>query len=740
MPSSPSRRRLLQVAGGGLVAAPLAYGGWQWLAPRGGGGLASPSTGTTTGKPASDSANQAYLHVIAHADDSIYFMNPDLEQSIRSGALSVTVCMTSGESDGRNAPGKSPQFKTMKTDRPGFARARINGLRAANAMMATGDDNSPWTVEPVELLPGFRSELHYLQSAPHVQLIYMGLCEARYVSVPRPVSLRGLWLGAVKELPTLPGTGSTVRMPRAYTRDQIIDALVATIARVDPTVIRTLDPTPLHAPRETVAMMSAPTILRGLSYLDHQDHTSSAQFMQAAMERYWGGGKRRPASVSSYIGYPTNYTPPSLDAATTRRTAQLLNAYGWVDRRDCGDAAGCGDLKVGANGLKGGGAGWARGTRTRTPGTSRWLAPLKDGRLAAFAILNGAVRCWVEREAGKGPWAGPFDVVGSAGGPLDPQVEVARHPDGTLQLFATRTVLPFKGRKHHKELVCVLQNGVSPDGAPTFGAWSSLGTPDAAPEKSLETGYPAVAVSQDGTVHVLARNWAGDIALRSGKGGKGWGAWQLLDHPPGKEPVHPLVVEGIDALVDTAGRLHVAAPTAQTVLHWVSPAPGELPKLSAPTGLTPSGSAVSLVADGKGGALAVYRQAGTAQVAVASPEAAPGVSGVAWKVARRTPAGGYGRVSAYRLSGNGGALVLAARDEQGRVVPASDASGRQSAGWEAPGVQFVGIPGVTQDAGGRAVLAALGTDGQLYAARQSRPGARFGEWAMVGQESAGSRV
>ncbi|MFJ4475541.1 PIG-L family deacetylase [Streptomyces xanthochromogenes] len=739
MPSSPSRRRLLQVAGGGLVAAPLAYGGWQWLAPRGGAGVDSPSTGTTTGKPASDSANQAYLHVIAHADDSIYFMNPDLEQSIRSGALSVTVCMTSGESDGRNAPGKSPQFKSMRTDRPGFARARINGLRAANALMATGDDNSPWTVEPVELLPGFRSELHYLQAAPHVQLIYMGLCEARYVSVPRPVSMRGLWLGAIKELPTLPGTGSPVRMPRAYTRDQIIDALAAVIARVNPTVIRTLDPTPMHAPRETVAMMSAPTILRGLSYLDHQDHTSSAQFMQAAMERYWGGGKGRPASVSNYIGYPTNYTPPSLDAAATRRNSQLLNAYGWADHRDCGDAAGCGDLKVGPNGLKGGGAGWARGTRTRTPGTVRWLAPLKDGRLAAFAVLNGAVRCWVEREAGKGPWGGPFEAVGSAGGPLDPQVEVVRLPDGTLQLFGTRTVLPFKGQKHHKELVYVLQTGVGADGVPKFGAWTSLGAPDTAPEKSLETGYPATAVAPDGTVHVLARNWAGDIAMRSGKGGKGWGPWQLLDHPAGKQPPHPLVVEGIDALVDPSGRIHVAAPTAKTVLHWVSPAPGELPRLSTPTGLPPSGSAVSLVADGKGGALAVYRGAGTAQVTIAAPGGPSGTSEAAWKVARRTPAGGYGRVSAYRLNGNGAALVIAARDEQGRVVPATDSSAKQAA-WETPGVQFVGIPGMSQDSAGRAVLVVLGTDGQLYAARQTRPGARFGEWSAAAQESAGSRV
>ena len=49
-----------------------------------------------------DAADQAFLHVIAHADDALYFMNPDLEQSIRSGARSVTVCLTGGESDGHN--------------------------------------------------------------------------------------------------------------------------------------------------------------------------------------------------------------------------------------------------------------------------------------------------------------------------------------------------------------------------------------------------------------------------------------------------------------------------------------------------------------------------------------------------------------------------------------------------------------------------------------------------------------
>ena len=138
------------------------------------------------------------------------------------------------------------------------------------------------------------------------------------------------------------------------------------------------------------------------------------------------------------------------------------------------------------------------------------------------------------------------------------------------------------------------------------------------------------------------------------------------------------------------------------------PAPGELPKLSPPTGLTPSGSAVSLVADGKGGVSAVYRQAGTAQVAIASPDG----SGRPWKVARRAPVGGYGRVAAARLGGNGGA--------SGPGGP-----GRPGAGWCRPRDESA-APDAWESAG-RAVRGHTGCGagcvgpGRARGARHGRP-------------------
>ncbi|GAA3033491.1 hypothetical protein GCM10020000_08370 [Streptomyces olivoverticillatus] len=107
----------------------------------------------------------------------------------------VTVCMTGGESDGRNALSRTPGYNKMPEKRPEFVRARINGLREATAQMATGDWLSPWTVEPMTLLRGFEVELHTLKAAPQVQLIFMELIEARFIKAPRKDSLRGLWLG-----------------------------------------------------------------------------------------------------------------------------------------------------------------------------------------------------------------------------------------------------------------------------------------------------------------------------------------------------------------------------------------------------------------------------------------------------------------------------------------------------------------------------------------------------------------
>ncbi|WP_238783672.1 PIG-L family deacetylase, partial [Streptomyces monomycini] len=621
MPTHPSRwprRRLLQAAGGGAAALAAGAGVWAWSGP--GMPLSQVADPAREREAAAHGAEQAFLHVIAHADDSLYFMNPALEQSVRSGARSVTVCLTGGESDGRNTAEHGRGDRMPPRDRPAFARARTNGLRAAHAVMATGDPLSPWDVEAISLLPGLQVEMQTLRAAPQNQLVFMELVEARSVSLPRAQSLRGLWLGVVDVLPTLRSQGTPVQRAFQYTREDVVASLTALLERVRPTVVRTLDPNAVHVPHHPPP--TGDPKLRGFLYYDHQDHISSACFTQAALAAYWGREHTRPTVVENYIGYEAGVLPNNVDLSTARRKGELLSVYGWADGRDCGDRAGCGDRKVGGSAFEGWSRNWTRSTRLRAPGSNSWLRPLKDGRLAAFAVLDGAAVCWAETAPGNGSFSGPHRL---GGGFLQGQVHVVSHPGGALQLFASRTVLPARNHAHRRELVTALQSGTARNGVPVFGAWESLGTPDAAPAKSLETGFPVAAVGQDGVVHVFARDWRGGVAYRSGVQGGDWTLWRQLEAPTASRGAGgrvPAVVDGLDACVDSEGLVHVVAPGADgAVHHWASGKAGQIPEPTGETGLPEPGGPLSVVALGEGEVRVAYRQSVTAQVVLAERRA-----------------------------------------------------------------------------------------------------------------------
>ncbi|MEV5592835.1 PIG-L family deacetylase [Streptomyces sp. NPDC052496] len=721
-PSGPSRRRLLQVAGGGAAAVTAGAGVWAWCGP---GAPLSQRTGTARGREAAASgAEQAFLHVIAHADDSLYFMNPALEQSLRSGARSVTVCLTGGESDGRNTAEHGRGARMPPRDRPAFARARTNGLRAAHAVMATGDPLSPWDVEAVSLLPGFQAEMQTLRAAPHHQLVFLELVEARTVSQPRARSLRGLWLGAVDTLPTLRPEDTPVQRTFQYTRQQLVDSLIALLERVRPTVVRTLDPNAVHAPHQPPP--DGDPKVRGLLYYDHQDHIASAYFTQAALAGYWDREPGRPTVVEHYIGYEAGVLPNNVDLPTARRKAELLSVYGWADGRDCGDRAGCGDRKVGGTALDGWSRDWTRSTRLRAPGSNSWLRPLKDGRLAAFAVLDGTAVCWAETAPGNGTFSGPHRL---GGGFLQGQIHAVSHPGGALQLFASRTVLPARNHAHRRELLTARQNGTARNGVPAFGPWESLGTPDAAPVASLETGFPAAAVGRDGTVHVFARDWNGGIAYRSGPQGGDWSLWRHLEAPaaPAGGRV-PRLVDGLDACVDSEGLVHVVAPGDRAVHHWMSKEAGQIPEPTGDTGLPEPGGPLSLVPLGGGEVRLAYRQSRTAQVLLAVRRPRPG----SWRTpARYEPVGGYGRVAAAAVGKPARTVVLAGRDDAGLLRYALSDSGEEAPGrWLTGEVPHSGAAAVGQDTDGRAVLAVLGNDGRLHVVRQRYAGAdgAFQKW------------
>lgn len=136
------------------------------------------------------------LQIVAHPDDDLFFMNPDLSRSISTGIKVTTVYLTSGESDGRNEA-HSPHLEDAAgpADRAAYAEARQNGIRAAYAQMATGDRAGAWQRTSVPTAGGGSAEVDVLVARPQVNLVWMELREARSISGDNPESLRGLWDG-----------------------------------------------------------------------------------------------------------------------------------------------------------------------------------------------------------------------------------------------------------------------------------------------------------------------------------------------------------------------------------------------------------------------------------------------------------------------------------------------------------------------------------------------------------------
>ncbi|WP_052441521.1 PIG-L family deacetylase [Streptacidiphilus anmyonensis] len=727
-----TRRQAVWLTGGAAATVLGAAGVWQLL-PSGSGAQDDASGGASHAQNASEVRAASYVHVIAHADDGLFFQNPELKLAIASGAPAVTVCLTGGESDGINEPlvvRRKDKKKKFLPNRPNFVRARMNGLRAAHAYMATGRWDAPWTIEAVELIPGFQVEKNTLRDFPNVKIYWMELQEARALVAPRPVSLRGLWVGATQTLPTLLPTESPVEAAYAYTRQDVVDSLVKLFSQYNPTVVRTLDPSPVHRPDQDRDFGNGKTppvpSLRLPEYLDHQDHTYSTYFAQQALTEYWAQSQiqtqaqtqqsLRRTSVEHYRGYMNANLPYNLGPVLLAPKQAASNIYAWNDGRDCGDPAGCGDLKVStyASGP------WSRSTRTTAPGATDWVAQLSDGRLAAFAVMNGTVLVWTEQKAGQDFWVGPTPLAGSG---LFGQVSAVRRPDGKLVLFAVRTTLAPDHNGQFREVVTCQQTGWTASQAPAFGPWQSLGSPDGDPLKSMEMGFPSVLVEAGGTTTMAVRNWSGSISYRRQPANGAWSAWTSVAAPAGSgaAPHQPYVgiQDGIALAATPDGNLHVFAAAAAAVVQWSTNGPGTPLRPAQPTGLPASCTPVTALALQDGTIRLLYREPSSAQVIVADLP----VGTQSWRVTDTLDTvGGYGRVVGVEVNASTTpGLVLATRNNDGGVSVAA-ASGVPDSWVDAPRFHLH-VPGVALDAQGRAVVVALGADGQLTSVRKTRAGA-----------------
>ncbi|MBW8802940.1 MAG: PIG-L family deacetylase [Catenulisporales bacterium] len=141
-------------------------------------------------RPARLAGRVAFLQVVAHPDDDLYFMNPDIADSVRTGGEVTTVVLTAAEAAGGAQ----------------FSAARQHGLRSAYARMAGVEDDAPWRSSAL-VTRGGEANLCELRANPRVRLVFLDISMGGYggdvAGDENYTPLAALYHGAVSTRPVL---------------------------------------------------------------------------------------------------------------------------------------------------------------------------------------------------------------------------------------------------------------------------------------------------------------------------------------------------------------------------------------------------------------------------------------------------------------------------------------------------------------------------------------------------------
>ncbi|WP_157878476.1 PIG-L family deacetylase [Streptomyces chattanoogensis] len=667
---------------------------------------------------------ESVLQIVAHPDDDLFFINPEVGQSLRSGRPLASVYLTSGESNGVNGPDPGVHSGLCRPvpDKAKYAKARQNGIRAAYAEMVTGDAVHPWRRTVIATAGGGLAELDTLQGHPHIHLVWTLLHEAGSITGDRPQSLHALWDGRTRSIRSQLAYGGLVIRDFSYSAEQLIQTLVGYLRLFRPTHVRMQDPTPGRLDRNH-------------KYADHQDHLYGARFVQRALARYASACERPHFTVQTYLGYFNGGLPGTLDPASGESKARTMETYSWsgAPRNSCQDPAGCGDKNVAAHPKRH----WSHSIHhARDTGTC-WLQTGKDDSLWAFAVLSGRIVFW-HRPAGgtgllsEGQWRGPTFLPGIG---IDAGVRPITLPDGRIAVLGTRTLTGKQPGDYRREVGFTVQR----ESDHSFEPWHSLGTPESCDHAGTsDISAPAVSVDADHTMTVFLRDSRHQLTARTRLAGGSWTPWRHL----GGEEVHGDPVVGRDSM----GRTYVLASTPHSVLAWVRDQPGTSAHGPLPTGLPPTTLPLTVRRDGDG--IRVYfRKPRSGNVRTARLRAADLVSARShtsrWPSNESSPVEvadlggpqGYGPVSVNRTCW--GDFLLAARSATGDLATAwsPSATPKRRLRWRHTGFLLAGAPSSTQLASGGAALTVLGLDGRLYWTHTTDKGPFLAPWqpAVPGQ-------
>ena len=260
------------------------------------GGQAAASLAGTGTAASSTCQGGSTVETVAHEDDSILFLSPDMTKDIASGRCVETIFLTAGD-DGLNST---------------YWTSREKGVEAAYAEIA-GVANQ-WTVGDAGIA-GHPIPRLTLVGKPTVTLAFMRLPDGNVDGSGFPstgnVSLQGLWQGTISSLTTVDSSSS-------YTKTDLINTLSTLIQAAGADKVLTQDFTGVYKDG------------------DHSDHHSTGYFTQAAGEL-----DPTPHTLVGYVDYGTASMAANLSDTDTAAKQAAWFAYAPFDMEACQTPTAC---------------------------------------------------------------------------------------------------------------------------------------------------------------------------------------------------------------------------------------------------------------------------------------------------------------------------------------------------------------------------------------------------------------
>ncbi len=213
--------------------------------------------------------------IIAHPDDDLLFMQPDLLRAVQGGEGVTTIYVTAGNG----------------SDGVPYSETRYAGAQAAYAEAA---DNADWQCGWIALA-GHAAE-HCRLAAANVSLVFLGYPDGG-IEGDEPNSLLHLWEG------TIDGADTVARRPAHYDQAGLVAALAEAIGDAQPHTIRSLDVSATHG-------------------RDHSDH-----WIVGALALLAAAESGTQAGLMSYRGYDVTAEPSNALPGIFDRSALVLAHY-----------------------------------------------------------------------------------------------------------------------------------------------------------------------------------------------------------------------------------------------------------------------------------------------------------------------------------------------------------------------------------------------------------------------------